>query len=92
MMALTSAERKRRQRARVRDDLKKLETPCLFCGEEEVEWHHVNADKKDGLVNSFTNYKRMVEETKKCWCLCRECHTKLHNRLVDPLPHLWEGY
>ena len=67
-----------------------LKTPCLFCGsEDKIEWHHWNPlDKVVGIAGA-NSYELMHKEIKKCWCLCEDCHTKLHQRLVDPLPHLY---
>ena len=71
---------------RCRDLIESHKTPCLFCGtEENIEFHHVNALGKEIRVTSLTTIKKINEEVKKCWCLCRSCHTKLHQRLVDPL-------
>ena len=69
--------------------IKSLSRPCLFCGSEEnLQWHHYNPVDKSREILKLNNAsrKRIDEEVAKCWCLCYDCHSKLHRRMVDPLP------
>jgi hypothetical protein len=77
-----------------KDYIESNKKPCLFCNStENIEFHHFNPLEKE--VNSIArlyNYSnnRIDEELKKCWCLCYDCHKKLHRRLCDPLPICYE--
>ena len=68
--------------------IKELKKPCLFCGADDVVFHHINANEKLFEISGSKNKskKQIKEEADKCWCLCQNCHVKLHQRLVDPLP------
>jgi hypothetical protein len=83
-------ERKRR-RERAKDFYKTLQTPCIFCGcENDIQFHHVNPTEKSFDITTSTNKKEIMKEAKKCWCLCKSCHQKLHQRLCDPLPSAYD--
>ena len=85
-------EESRRARKRKSDFIKKYRKPCLFCSSEEnIHFHHINANEKDFDPSRGFNYSwsRLELEIKKCWCLCANCHNKLHKRLVDPLPECY---
>ena len=86
-------ERKRRKERQL-VFIDELKQPCLFCGEnnkDEIQLHHVNAtEKKFDPTSGSHSLKSIAEEVKKCWCLCKECHTKLHQRLCDPLPSAYD--
>lgn len=82
--------KEKRKRAKYIQDSKR---PCLFCGSEEnIEFHHINPTEKEYSVTSLASwsYKKVNEELAKCWCLCRECHEKLHRRMCDPLPETYD--
>ena len=89
----TNAEnriRKAKSRNKMREWLKEKQTPCLFCGaEEDIIWHHINPNEKKGRVSDLVSWNYIKEESEKCWNLCESCHTKLHQRLVDPLPECY---
>lgn len=60
-----------------------LKTDCLKCGESRkylIHWHHVLPQNKAFAVSSgcTQSQKRILEETKKCVCLCANCHTEFH--------------
>jgi len=85
------AQAKKRERKRVKDYIKSLATDCLFCGEtENLVFHHVNPNEKNIDVVNTRSKKKANEEVTKCWCLCESCHTKLHQRLCDPLPSTYD--
>ena len=68
-----------------------LKTECLFCGKtDKLVFHHVNASEKKAEVMTLRTKKGIREELPKCWCLCESCHTKLHQRLCDPLPDTYD--
>jgi len=82
---------KRRDKKRVKDYIKSLATDCLFCGStNNLNFHHVNPNEKSIEVANATSKKKVNEEVAKCWCLCEGCHTKLHQRLCDPLPSTYD--
>jgi hypothetical protein len=91
-------QNKRNDRAREKRKRKELveswKQPCLFCGEEDkekIEFHHVNANLvKFRLSGIRCGIGAASEEVKKCWCLCKSCHKKLHQRLCDPLPSAYD--
>lgn len=67
--------------------------PCLFCGDDKnIQFHHINPNEKENTISRLKNWsqKKVENEIKKCWCLCEECHLKLHQRLCDPLPICYE--
>ena len=83
--------KEKREKKRLRDHIDSFATECLFCGStEKLVFHHVNATEKGREVACAGSVKRINEEVAKCWCLCESCHTKLHQRLCDPLPSTWD--
>jgi len=88
---------RRRERLQKQEYIKSKKTPCLFCGSKEnIELHHKFAYDKTEEGSKFRSldrrsYKTIDEEMSKCWCLCEECHSKLHRRLCDPLPQCYDN-
>ena len=84
---------RQRQIKKSKEYIEANKKPCLFCNStENIEFHHFNANEKETSVTKLYNnsIKRIDEELKKCWCLCYDCHKKLHRRLCDPLPICYE--
>tara|TARA_R110001606_G_C14912714_1_gene595568 strand:- start:62 stop:397 length:336 start_codon:yes stop_codon:yes gene_type:complete len=82
---------RQRETQRIRNHLDSILSECLFCGsKEDLVFHHVNASEKVREVANAGSVKRINEEVVKCWCLCESCHTKLHQRLCDPLPSAYD--
>lgn len=82
---------KQRESKRLRAHMDTLLKECLFCGSiEGLVFHHVNANEKLKEVTTCSSRKKINEEASKCWCLCKGCHNKLHQRLCDPLPSAWD--
>ena len=62
-----------------------LKTSCAKCGESRfyvIDFHHINpADKlftiSDGS-KTHTSTEDVVNEIKKCVCLCKNCHKEFH--------------
>ncbi len=67
--------------------------PCLFCGSDNnIQLHHYNPalGKKSKNYLFGCSVAALQKELDKCWCLCYDCHSKLHRRMVDPLPNCYE--
>ena len=73
-------------------------TECELCGEDVVsclEFHHLTGDKEgtfaDLIVHGWGK-KRLLEEIRKCICVCANCHKKVHEGLIIfdgwPAPYL----
>lgn len=66
--------------------LEQHKTKCYICGEDSkccLEFHHI----KDKLFNisqsvSLVSTEQFKEELKKCICVCKNCHTKIHNNII----------
>ncbi len=55
---------------------------CLVCEEVDIcclDFHHL-ANKKDDIyrLKRAKNRKALIEELKKCVCVCANCHRKIH--------------
>ena len=82
---------KKKEKERVKLYIESLTSECFFCGlGENLVFHHVNPNEKEREVTSASSKKQANEEAAKCWCLCQSCHTKLHQRLCDPLPSAYD--
>jgi hypothetical protein len=82
---------KQNELKRLKEIRSDLLVECLFCGtEDKLTFHHVNSNEKSFDVTERRGIKSTLLEAQKCWCLCEECHIKLHQRLVDPLPSTWD--
>lgn len=59
-----------------------LKTPCVRCGEDRkcsIHFHHINPQEKSVSLSCWSIGKaRMLEESKKCICLCANCHEEFH--------------
>lgn len=56
---------------------------CIVCSENDnscLEFHHVDSSQKEFTIGASIHFKweRILEELKKCVCLCSNCHNKLH--------------
>jgi 5-methylcytosine-specific restriction endonuclease McrA len=86
---------KQKDSAKLKHYIESKKQPCLFCGTtENIEFHHVNPTKKEYTVTSLArfSFKKIDEETAKCWCLCQECHKKFHQGLCSALVCCYESY
>lgn len=67
-----------------KEQLYELKTPCAKCGEKRayvLDFHHINPDdKRFNISTRATHYSvdAVIEEVKKCVCLCRNCHIEFH--------------
>lgn len=58
-----------------------LKQPCVKCGESRkwlIQFHHVNPSEKSFQIQAATSKEKLLEESKKCVCLCSNCHTEYH--------------
>ena len=59
-----------------------LKTPCVKCGEDRkcsIHFHHIDPNNKEvNLSHGSMGKARMIEEAKKCVCLCANCHEEFH--------------
>lgn len=60
-----------------------LKTPCEKCGESRnwvIEFHHKDPSAKSFNIGNQHSKKEsdVLEEVKKCVCLCANCHTEFH--------------
>lgn len=60
-----------------------MKTPCLKCGETRIRcicYHHLDPKGKDFTIAQLrkTNKDVIVNEIKKCICLCLNCHHEFH--------------
>lgn len=62
--------------------IESLKTPCVKCGESRrhvIEFHHINPlEKEFNVGRSDRSRKSIVDESKKCICLCANCHNEYH--------------
>lgn len=61
-----------------------LKTPCVKCGEDRfyvIDFHHINPLSKEFTIGAATQWgkERLLNEVKKCICLCKNCHTEFHH-------------
>ena len=82
---------KKNQKEKFTKWFEEFKRECLFCKEKNnLVFHHVNSNEKKYDVCRNKSKKSVLSEIVKCWCLCEDCHIKLHQRLVDPLPSTWD--
>lgn len=58
-----------------------LKTPCKKCGETRkwlIQFHHIEPEHKRFQIQSTHSKAKLLEEVKKCVCLCSSCHTEYH--------------
>lgn len=62
-----------------------LKTPCAKCGESRVwviQFHHVDPAKKEFTIATghgmHKSKEDVIQESKKCVCLCANCHKEFH--------------
>ena len=72
----------RKQQAERLELLWSLKTPCVKCGEERkcsIHFHHIDPSKKiAALSRGCLGKASIIEEAKKCVCLCANCHEEFH--------------
>lgn len=72
----------KKQQAERLELLWSLKTPCVKCGETRkcsIHFHHIDPfKKKASLSRGCLGKASIVEEAKKCICLCANCHEEFH--------------
>ena len=76
-------ETQQKQYQKWADFVDSLKTPCLICGNDEpvvIDFHHLDPSQKSFAISRSTRYgkEKILEERKKCVCLCSNCHRLLH--------------
>lgn len=94
-----NSEAKKQYRTDKRGEIHKLKYPCVKCGEGRpyaIDFHHINPSEKEfepSQIITASNTK-LLEELKKCICLCRNCHAEFHwiygNKPEKPVESLEE--
>lgn len=83
---IASSRKNRREKRTVnnkRDYIYALKRPCQKCGEKRlylIQFHHIDPKTKNFEVSQFRHFsmKKCEEESKKCVCLCSNCHDEFH--------------
>lgn len=62
-------------------------TKCCICGETAkccLEFHHVGP-KHFNISQSLKHItpKQLLDELRQTICICKNCHSKLHNKLIN---------
>ena len=79
-----------KQRERIRGLLAVFKAQgCCLCPEIEpccLDAHHTNPNKKDFAIGDSLrmvySLKKIEAELRKCVCVCRNCHAKIHAGLL----------
>jgi len=85
-----------KERNKKRNYINSKKQDCFFCGADKnkvpIEFHHKNSLEKEFNISNMRakSYAMIDNEILKCWSLCELCHTKLHQRLLDPLPESYD--
>lgn len=61
-------------------------TKCIICGESSkccLEFHHIK-NKSFNVSQSLSHIptELLIKELKKCVCVCKNCHAKIHNKII----------
>lgn len=81
----------RERKKEIREWFKELKNTfkCIVCGESTavcLDFHHENEKDKEHniskMVKNGLSKRKILEELKKCKCLCSNCHRKYHAGLI----------
>ena len=81
------------------EQIHKLKQSCVKCGEARayvIDFHHIDPKEKEFEPSQLINASnpRLMNELKKCVCLCRNCHAEFHyfygNNPKNPVEALQE--
>lgn len=79
--AYREKNRKRQEQER-KEKYNALKTPCVKCGEDRpwvIQFHHIDPSTKVfNITEGGSKNKNIVDEVKKCVCLCSNCHDEFH--------------
>lgn len=83
-------DRNKRYKIEILARTRELKQKCHFCLEAEVcclDFHHLEPGLKEFCISYACNvgysWKRILEEVKKCVVVCKNCHAKLHEGIVQ---------
>lgn len=94
-----TAEQQRQKRRSKCEEIRSLKEVCVKCGETRsyaIDFHHINPSEKEFDLSQipYVSEERLVNELKKCVCLCRNCHAEYHwiygNKPESPVESLEE--
>lgn len=77
-------EYNRMSRSAKREFVNGLKTNCVKCGESRkyiIDFHHKNPSEKTFEISDIfrRSEEEVINEVKKCVCLCRNCHGEFHH-------------
>lgn len=79
-------EKVMKYREKSREFLDTVKTPCIKCGENKpwlIQFHHVDPNTKSFNICHYAasgaSKELILEEIKKCVCLCSSCHDEFHH-------------
>lgn len=92
-------ETKKQYRKDKLQQIHQLKQSCVKCGETRpyvIDFHHIDPSTKvfepSQMINAGNS--KLVDELKKCVCLCRNCHAEFHywygNNPKNPVEDLKE--
>lgn len=72
-----------KRKLRNREFIDSLKTPCVKCGECRryvIQFHHVDPSTKQFTLGEISSHglRAFELESKKCICLCANCHFEFH--------------
>jgi predicted HNH restriction endonuclease len=61
---------------------------CIRCGYNKchsaLDFHHVDPGQKEAKIDRLLlNYKKSLDESRKCILVCSNCHREIHARLRE---------
>jgi hypothetical protein len=64
---------------------------CCICGEKSkccLDFHHLDPKTKKNDISDMSNRNidKVIEEIKKCVCVCKNCHRKIHSGIIESPP------
>ena len=80
-------EKKQKYKGEWKEFIDSYKTPCVICGEPDpivIDFHHIDPATKSFNISGHTRAKeKVINEIKKCVCLCANCHRRLHAGAVE---------
>lgn len=62
---------------------------CCICGYNKcmssLDFHHIDPNQKDFSISEQKgmNFEKLKKELDKCICVCRNCHSEIHDGLIS---------
>lgn len=63
----------------------KRQSSCFYCGEYEIvclDFHHIDPTRKDIDISKCRGVEAAVAEMEKCVLVCKNCHAKVHAKML----------